>query len=279
MYKKTKRRHGPREADGETLKTYAEQWRLQLLRVRDGQSGTLFRLRGREKPVPVADILPANNKSQTLRALKELHDLRGKPGILWMRSPIFPEPELWQKLKNAENTDQIHEFLVGLEKWRLRQFPQKCASKKRGDVFLTILASMRAPAFALSKHERKFGPTWSRLIIAARENAGDVLMAKSLPHYPRKDRPSSDNKRIEFFAKVLGGLALGLAPATATKRLSHWRPGAPLVSREPLPARGQNCPYCGMEEVPGFPPGKVVRCPGCDKRYNIAGQMNVGIQT
>jgi hypothetical protein len=273
MYKKRRARPGPREVDLGSLKTCAELWRQQLLMLRDGEAGALFRLRGREKPVPVATILPADNKAQTMRALEDLRNLRGKPGILWMRSPIPREPELWQKLKRAEHSDNIHEFLVGLENWRARQFPQRWASKKKGDVFLTVQASTKKPANRLSKHERRFGPTWSRLIIAAREHAGDILAAKNLPHYPRKDRPSSDNKRIEFLAKVLSGIALRLAPATATKRLSRWRPGMPAVSRDPLPATGPNCPHCGMEEVPGFPPETVVRCPGCDERYNIAPKM------
>jgi hypothetical protein len=52
-------------------------------------------------------------------------------------------------------------------------------------------------------------------------HAEDFLRAKRLPHCPKSNRPRSDTKRIEFFAKVLAGLKLGIAPATATKRLAH----------------------------------------------------------
>lgn len=48
--------------------------------------------------------------------------------------------------------------------------------------------------------------------------------AKHVWFYPRDlARPSSDDKRIEFFAKTLAGLMLGVAPATAAKKLSQWK--------------------------------------------------------
>lgn len=47
------------------------------------------------------------------------------------------------------------------------------------------------------------------------------LRAKHLPHWPKSKRPSSDNKRIQFLAKILAGLKLGIAPLTATKRLGR----------------------------------------------------------
>ena len=52
-------------------------------------------------------------------------------------------------------------------------------------------------------------------------HAEGFLRAKRLHNYPESNRPGSDDKRIQFFAKVLAGLKLGIAPATATKRLAH----------------------------------------------------------
>jgi hypothetical protein len=52
-------------------------------------------------------------------------------------------------------------------------------------------------------------------------HAEDFLAAKRLHNCPKSDRPRSDDKRAQFFSKVLAGLRLGIAPATATKRLSH----------------------------------------------------------
>ena len=52
----------------------------------------------------------------------------------------------------------------------------------------------------------------------------ELYRATRLWNYPKdKERPTSDGKRIEFFAKALAGLMLGISPATATKRLSHWK--------------------------------------------------------
>ena len=48
-------------------------------------------------------------------------------------------------------------------------------------------------------------------VIAA--NAKGFLEARMLPSYPRSTRPRSDDKRVAFFAKVLAGFELGVAPA------------------------------------------------------------------
>jgi len=53
-------------------------------------------------------------------------------------------------------------------------------------------------------------------------HADTLLIGKKLPSYAKTNRPSSDDKRIEFLSKVLAGARLGLAPITAAKRLSHW---------------------------------------------------------
>lgn len=52
-------------------------------------------------------------------------------------------------------------------------------------------------------------------------HAEDFLAAKRLHNCPKSNRPGSDDKRAQFFSKVLAGLRLGIAPATATKRLAH----------------------------------------------------------
>jgi hypothetical protein len=57
--------------------------------------------------------------------------------------------------------------------------------------------------------------------IVLHSHAEDFLRAKTLHNYPRSKRPRSDEKRIHFFAKVLSGFMQDIAPATATKRLSH----------------------------------------------------------
>ncbi len=49
----------------------------------------------------------------------------------------------------------------------------------------------------------------------------DFRAAKEPHNYPRSNRPGSDDKRAQIFSKVLAGLRLGIAPATATKQLTH----------------------------------------------------------
>ena len=59
---------------------------------------------------------------------------------------------------------------------------------------------------------------------ALRDHGAELYRAKCLWTYPQAtDRAKSDDKRIEFFAKALAGLMLGISPATAMKRLSRWR--------------------------------------------------------
>lgn len=50
-----------------------------------------------------------------------------------------------------------------------------------------------------------------------------LLDAKSLHNYPKAEkRPTSDDKRVLFFAKVLAGLRFGLTASYSTKKLSGW---------------------------------------------------------
>jgi hypothetical protein len=70
---------------------------------------------------------------------------------------------------------------------------------------------------------------WKQLGMHAKE----ILTAKKLSSYPRKNRPSSDNKRIKFFAKVIAGSECGVAPTTAIKLLSHFPlPDGSVVAHE-----------------------------------------------
>jgi hypothetical protein len=67
---------------------------------------------------------------------------------------------------------------------------------------------------------------------------------------------------------------------TAGKRLQRWSPLK--LSSGPVPplrAQGPNCPHCGTEEVVGFPPGTVARCPKCDQRYYIARKRRTKLVT
>jgi hypothetical protein len=106
-------------------------------------------------------------------------------------SPVMPKPGVWKQLKKAHTSRQV-----------------KRAAQEIGDlqnIFTSSSAWSRDPAGALSHY------------------AKGIHVAKKLPHYPRTDRPRSDDKRLQFLAKVMAGLTLGLAPITAVKRLSGWK--------------------------------------------------------
>lgn len=200
------RHPGPRPVDIKLLREYAEIWRLQLLLLRDGRPGTIVSLDRGERRIAKVEILHASDKVKGL--LSKLTNLREGPENLWFQSPVFPEPQIWNQLKDARSTAEMQKALDTLERYMRKRW------NPPDDMFL-----QRRPRWA--------DTLWSKLLFAARERASDLLKAKELPHYPKAkntERPSSDNKRIDFFAKVLAGLALRREPGTATKRLSHWNP-------------------------------------------------------
>jgi len=189
---------------------YAEVWADLLYRLRDGETGELVRVKGKQRPIPVATVIVANRVA-TRKLMKTLEGLRGQDGILWLRSPIYPEQEIWEGLKHASSTEQIRVALAKIERclrnrWKLSSY-----------------YSPDEDELLIGKRVGWTKTIGSQLLLATRKNADEIIKAKNLPHYPRAERPSSDNKRIEFFAKVFAGFALGLAPLTATKRLSRWK--------------------------------------------------------
>lgn len=235
------RRPGRKAVDIKLLKQYAEYWRVHLLLLRDGRPGTIVEQGKGQKPIARVEVLRASARVKQL--LSKLEDLRGGPGKLWFQSPVFPEAKIWDQIKDARSATEMQKALDALERFSRKL----CPRARWADTF------------------------WSRVLGAVRDHADDLVKAKELPHYPKSSRrKTSDDKRIEFFAKVMAGLALRLAPLGATKRLSHWNPDKPDVAPAPTWAKGPNCPHCGTDEVPGFPPHTVVRCPGCDERYYIA---------
>jgi hypothetical protein len=107
--------------------------------------------------------------------------------------PSFaPQSHLWEQLKRARSVKQLRAATGEIYDWLIAAAP----------------GVARMPEFRVALHD----------------GAGELFRARDLWNYPRKRRPSSDDKRIEFFAEAMAGLMLGLAPATATKKLSGWNP-------------------------------------------------------
>jgi hypothetical protein len=271
-------RPGPKPADVDTLKTLAGMFTRIFLHLRDGREGRIFRTErtaktklqdGRVIPLKdrraqgglddggivdtggetVAKIVPAKAPEGLSRdgqarfaakARKLLSKITTDPAFearrIWIDYPVFARQDLWEHLKNARSAEEMQRVAAAVARWM------------RGH----------------HVHAR-----WRREL---QNHATDLFHAKeTLWNYPRSDRPTSEHRRAEFFGKALAGLILGKSPATASRILSRWSPlKPPPPVPPPIRARGPNCPHCGATEVEGYPPGTVVRCPGCDQRYYIA---------
>ena len=188
----------PERANLERLKTEAIGWAEFLYTLRDGQPGLVEKVkwnpfkvvdsggkkvRMRTSRIICAQIVPLKT---TKAVMDELYKQFNKnKGWVFFR-PVLPNRAAWERLKNARTVLEV----------------RRAAGTMRANFYLPSGSSKPASVFI-------------------REHADDLLLAKKLPHYPRR-ATSNDDKRIVFFAKVLAGLSLGIRPLYATKRLGHW---------------------------------------------------------
>jgi hypothetical protein len=101
-------------------------------------------------------------------------------------------PQLWRRLKKPESIKRLQRAGEDIYKWLSAAVPGIHSTPQYRE--------------ALCEHPAK------------------LFQVRELWNYPRTDRPSSDEKRIAFFAESLAGLMVGIAPATATKKLARWTP-------------------------------------------------------
>jgi hypothetical protein len=213
----------PKLADLERLKSEAARWASFLFTLRDGQSGFIEKVTGwrrvegkgfkvrRATGIVVVKIIPVERKTAS-KFIRTIQKLKDENWIVFR--PTFPDPNAWEQLKRARSAREVQEAAQSIRRW-----------------------------------ERHFGPivVWKELPKAIRCHGIDILKAKMLPNYPKSKRPRSDDKRILFFAKVMAGLTLGIAAATATKRLGCWswpkdwaeKPLERLTTQYPMP-RGKS---------------------------------------
>ena len=189
---------GPKPVEVTHLQAEAMQWACFLYIVRDGVPGYIqhvkwrrFQLTGsaewarRGEPLEPPILIPVSAASQRLP-----ERMTAEKGWVIFR-PIMPKPAIWEQLKRARTVSQIKSAARGIGKLQ--------------SAFVSSTPWGQNPAGAF------------------RHCAEGILAAKRLPNYPKTNRPRSDDKRVEFLAKTMAGLTLGLAPITALKRLSHWR--------------------------------------------------------
>ena len=190
----------PERANLERLKTEAIGWAEFLYTLRDGQPGLVEKVkwnpfktvdsggsknvRMRTSRVICAQIVPLK---ATNAGMDELYkQFKKHKGWVFFR-PVLPNRVAWERLKKARTVLEV----------------RRAAGMMGGrDFYLPSGSSKPASVFI-------------------REHADDLLLAKKLPHYPRRPT-SNDDKRVVFFAKILAGLSLGIRPLYATKKLGHW---------------------------------------------------------
>lgn len=232
-------KRGPKpKVDASRLRTEAARWALTLFLLRDGKPGAIFlapvkglpegwdeKLLGAVYHPKAVAVIPANLEERKIEGLRK----NLAPGAtLVLREP--PQPEIWKQLKRARTAPEMRAAADSVEAWedaRVRNQPPEVAAE-----LAQIPAQWKTP------------PRYYSAVI--REHASALVRVKRLPHYPA-EAASNDDKRIVFFAKVLAGLALGLAPLTATKRLSRfdlrgWKPGtevAAWANAYPIPEQGK----------------------------------------
>ena len=131
-------------------------------------------------------------------------------------SAIPDERPLWEALKRARTAPQVRRICTGSKIWlkpRI-EFP--------GGGFV------------------EYWP-WRRILY---RDAEKFCMAKNDPRYPSRDsRESGDYRRVEYFARVMAGLTLRIAPSTSVdilRKLKHpaecycWRCIAGIAPRLPM---------------------------------------------
>jgi len=189
---------GPKPVDPQHLKSEAENWAALLYALRNGEPERLVAAKWKGRTLNKWELMlvwaraesGTDPKAEALRQ-ELLRDIKGKGWIT--SSAVVAAPEIWEQLKRADSVKEIQKVARRIRRWASRYRPRNDWATRLPDT----LAS----------------------------NADKVLIAKRLPNYPQAPeakRPRSDDKRIEFFAKVLAGAMLDIAPITAAKRLSHW---------------------------------------------------------
>src|SRR5437879_3205970 len=183
---------GPQPVDRNVLWTTAGRWASFLFRLRDGEDGGLFHVEW--EPSRLVTLGGRRAKVRGPRSIVKASVLRA--GDAWKKlveqlspdetaviEPVMPKPELWESLKRARSEREIRDAANVMRRWVADQQPRMTGASTFPDV--------------IGAH------------------AKELIEARELPSYPRSDRPRSDDKRIEFFAKVLAGLEIGIASATA----------------------------------------------------------------
>jgi hypothetical protein len=193
-------KRGPKPVDMAILRGVAGRWAYFLFALRDGIDGAVFHVEwGPEQRWVLGDKKATVRSPRQIKKASILHaDTAWQELVRRLKSDEFhvvePVPhhtEVWNQLKTARSVGAVRSVASEMRVWVDRCRPPISGAA----IFPQVVAS----------------------------HSKELLEARELPSYPRSNRPSSDDKRVEFFAKVLAGLELGIAPATAIKGLHGER--------------------------------------------------------
>jgi len=126
----------------------------------------------------------------------------GRKTVTVEAPPIMGEPHLWEALKKANNAAQVRRICRRSKYWLKWEFEGEINGKH----FYS-----RVPSYCPK---------------ALYDKAEKFCEAKLSDRYPgSSERPSSDDKRIEYLARVMAGLSLKspIAPATAVDVLRKMK--------------------------------------------------------
>lgn len=220
---------GRKPINADLLKGYAEQWACLLYGVRDGYPGFILLIAGKQTiKVGLTKHYGADEGAKFWRKLRGAKEKLKRDRFPFpFVEPVPPAREIWDRLKNATRPQAIKRVFQMLQKW---------AVDVRGPLFFMASPNPH-PLFAATAKTKAWGcaavrkaiasgqiPAWPLLPFAISEGwATEIAKAKKLWTYPRTSRTTSDDKRIEFFAKSFAALMLGKSPATVTARgLPRW---------------------------------------------------------
>src|SRR5205807_6869132 len=162
------------------------------------------------------------------KMLEKISGALQREGYVYFR-PVAPKPEIWQQLKQAKQRGQTEDVFRKMRSWAigLRSSSRRISIRNTRAMYLGDMNRPNPNSPTRIKEIIRTGSpvAWYLLPLAISSSwAREIQRAKRLWNYPRTDRPRSDDKRIEFFAKSFAALTLGKAPATATARwLSGWQ--------------------------------------------------------
>lgn len=221
---------GPKPINSDALKGSAQSWATFFYSLRDGEPGVGQRVKwgdweewhgvAKLGPDEIAQLSNQPDGKLRIRKAKRILAIN----LINLDTPIESQDKILRALKTRD--DLVVSMLVPPSQELWQEFRDA----------RTITKHLRAASQIADWWKGRYGTGGgSQHPVGVLATAGDELAllasralfnAKKLWLYPRAseaERSTSDDKRIEFFAKAAAGLVYGIAPATALRKLTGVR--------------------------------------------------------